>query len=169
MCPLREVGLFLLLSLWDSKRGFLYTLGKLLKLFIPDKRRDHPHDDQSEHPAIRWREILRPDVYQVALPGLKLSLLQVDILLFDEYADDIDIGGDHLVVGQDAHLKVLCRVQHLSGNTEGQLLIFYLGLRTYVQGVSDAWLSHLEEVVIPLSWSEFEVTTPEINRADVSF
>ena len=169
MCPLREVCLFLLLSLWDSKSGLLDPLGKLLKLFIPDKRRYHPHDDQSQHPAIRWFEILRPDVYQVALPWLKLSLLQVEVLLFDEYADDIDIGGGHLIIGKDAHLKVLIRVQHLSGNTEGQLLIFYLGLRTYVQGVSDARLCPLQEVVIPLSWSEFEVPTPEINRADVSF
>ena len=145
------------------------TLGKLLKLFIPDKWRDHPHDDQSEHPAILWCEILWPNVYQVALPGLKLSLLQVDILLFDEYADDIDIGSDHLIIGKEAHLKVLLRVQHLSGNTEGQLLIIYLGLRTYVQGVSDVRLCPIQEVVIPLSWSKFEVPTPEINRPDVSF
>ena len=143
MCPLREVGLFLLLILWDSKRCLLDTLGKLLKLFIPDKWRYDPHYDQSEHTAIWWSKIIRPDVYQVALLGLKLSLLQVDILLFDKYADDIDIGGDHLIIGKDAHLKVLLRVQHLSGNTEGQLLIFYLGLRTYVQGVSDVRLCPL--------------------------
>jgi len=170
LCPLREVGLFLLLILWDSKRCLLDTLGKLLKLFIPDKWRDHPHDYQSQHPAIRWSEILRPNVYQVALLGLKLSLLQVEVLLFDEYTDDIHIGSDHLLIRKDAHLKVLLRVQHFSRNTEGQLLMLNLGLLTYVQGVSDARLCpYLEEVIIALHWGEFEVPTPEINRADVRF
>lgn len=159
-----------MLTLWDSKRGFLYALGKLLKLFIPDKWRDHPHYDESQHPAIRWSEILRPNVYQVALLGLKLSLLQVEVLLFDEYTNDIQISSDHLIIGEDAQLKVLLRVQHFSGHTEGQLLMLYLGLLTYVQGVSDARLCpYLEEVIIALHWGEFEVPTPEINRADVRF
>ena len=48
--------------------------------------------------------------------------------------------------------------------------MLYLRLLTYVQGVSDTRLcSCLEVVVIALRWGEFEVPTPEINRADFSF